>query len=81
MVSLSAQKFEVIAGNRRYSACSLKQDIRDTRNHYRGFRERAFEIAVDENIHRKNLDPIEEARAFKIYADKYGYGSVTELCK
>jgi ParB-like chromosome segregation protein Spo0J/ketosteroid isomerase-like protein len=39
----------------------------------------AFEISIEENVHRKTLDPIEEARAYQCYVKKYGYGSTTEL--
>jgi len=74
-------KFEVIAGNRRYSACKASRMLEIPSIIIQATDKEAFEIALDENIHRKNLDPIEEARAFKIYAHKYGYGSITELAK
>jgi ParB family transcriptional regulator, chromosome partitioning protein len=71
--------FEVIAGNRRYYAFKhlgiheIPAIIIDASD------KEAFEISLDENIHRKSLDPMEEAKAFKTYANKYGYGSITEL--
>jgi ParB family chromosome partitioning protein len=34
---------------------------------------------LSENIQRKSLDTIEEARAFKAYVDNYGWGGLTEL--
>ena len=39
----------------------------------------AYEISLVENLQRKNLNPIEEARAFKRYVDERGYGAVSEL--
>jgi len=72
-------KFEIIAGHRRFQACRMNRfvevpavvmDIGDRE---------AFEVSLEENIHRKALDPIEEARAFSIYVRRYGYGSVTDL--
>jgi ParB family chromosome partitioning protein len=72
-------KFEIIAGHRRFRACRMNRfvevpaivmDLQDRD---------AFEVSLEENIHRKTLDPIEEARAFSLYVNKYGYGSITEL--
>jgi ParB family chromosome partitioning protein len=34
----------------------------------------AFEISIIENIHRKSLDPLEEAEAFKEYVISFGWG-------
>jgi ParB family transcriptional regulator, chromosome partitioning protein len=74
-------KFEIIAGHRRYTACRMNGmseipaiilDMSDSS---------AFEVAVEENVHRKMLDPIEEAAAFRIYVDKHGYGSMSELAE
>jgi ParB family chromosome partitioning protein len=74
-------KFEIIAGHRRFQACRMNRfvevpavvmDIGDRE---------AFEVSLEENIHRKALDPIEEARAFSIYVRRYGYGSITELAE
>ena len=39
----------------------------------------AFEVSLTENIQRKSLDPIEEAKAFKAYVDDLGWGGLTEL--
>ena len=41
----------------------------------------AFEVSLIENIQRKSLDPIEEARAFKNYVDDYGWGGVSDLAR
>ena len=70
---------EVIAGNRRLSACKqlhlskvlcMIKEVSD---------KEAYEIALTENIQRNTLDPIEEARAFKNYIDDFGYGGIVEL--
>jgi ParB family chromosome partitioning protein len=39
----------------------------------------AFEISIIENVQRKTLNPIDEAKAFKIYVCDYGWGGVSEL--
>jgi ParB family chromosome partitioning protein len=74
-------KFEVVVGHRRLQAHKINrsteiraivQDLTD---------KAAFEISLEENIHRKSLDPMEEAKAFKFYARKYGYGSISELAR
>jgi ParB family transcriptional regulator, chromosome partitioning protein len=74
-------KFEIVAGHRRFEACrknrfheipAIVMDITDRQ---------AYGISLEENLQRKTLDPIEEARSFKLYVDKFGYGSVTELAE
>jgi len=71
--------FEIVSGNRRYEACKalgwrkivchvLELDDRN-----------AFEVTLIENIQRENLDPIEEARVFKIYVEEYGWGGISDL--
>jgi len=71
--------YEVVAGNRRYYACkklSWKKipciivDVDD---------KVAFEIALIENIQRKDLTFIEEAHVFKDYVSKYGWGGISNL--
>ncbi len=72
-------KFEIVAGHRRYTACKLN-GLSEIPAIIRDMSDRdAFEVSIEENLHRKTLDPIEEARAFKLYVDKFGYGSSTEL--
>jgi len=41
----------------------------------------AFEISLIENIQRKTLYPMEEARAFKKYVYEFGWGGASELSK
>jgi len=71
--------YEIVAGFRRYSACKILGwrkmpcqivDLTD---------KEAFEIAMIENVQRKTLNPIDEAKAFKIYVCDYGWGGISEL--
>jgi ParB family transcriptional regulator, chromosome partitioning protein len=39
----------------------------------------AFEASLIENIQRQTLNPLDEARAFKIYVDDFGWGVITQL--
>lgn len=71
--------YEIIAGCRRYSACKVI-GLRKVICHIVELDDRsAFEVSLIENIQRKSLDPIEEARAFKNYVDDYGWGGVSDL--
>ena len=72
-------RFEVVAGARRLEACRrlrwgrvpcIIRQLTD-RN--------AYEISLTENIQRKTMNAIEEARAFKMYIDQNGWGSESEL--
>lgn len=71
--------YEIVAGTRRYNACKMlgwrkilchvvELDDKD-----------AFEVSLIENIHSKNLNPIDEARAFKDYVTTYGWGGISDL--
>ncbi|MEM3390186.1 MAG: ParB/RepB/Spo0J family partition protein [Nitrososphaeria archaeon] len=72
--------YELVCGWRRYNALKtlgveealcIVHDGLDDRD--------AFEIALVENVQRKQLSPMEEARAFKRYVEEFGWGSVTDL--
>jgi ParB family transcriptional regulator, chromosome partitioning protein len=41
----------------------------------------AFEASLIENIQRQTLNPLDEAKAFKIYVDDFGWGAITELAE
>jgi ParB family chromosome partitioning protein len=41
----------------------------------------SFELSLIENIQREKLNPIDEARAFKIYISDFGWGGVSELAR
>lgn len=69
---LDEHRFEIIAGERRYRASTLAEltevpvVIRDVTD------AEAYELALVENIQREDLDPIEEARAYRHLADLQG---------
>jgi ParB family chromosome partitioning protein len=71
--------FEVITGIRRLKACKILGwrkilchviDVTD---------KEAYEISLMSNLQHKELDPIEEANAFKKYLYNYKWGQITEL--
>jgi ParB family transcriptional regulator, chromosome partitioning protein len=71
--------FEIVAGHRRFYACKLLlwrvipsyvKELSDIE---------AFEIQLVENIQRKTLNAVEEARAFEMYVTDHGWGGVTKL--
>ena len=71
--------FEIVAGNRRLHACK-KLGWKKIACHIVDVDDKtAFEISLSENVQRKSLSPIEEARAFKVYVADFGYGGVSEL--
>lgn len=73
--------FEVIAGNRRLKACRML-GMKKVPCYVVGLdAKQAYEVSLIENLQRNNLNPIEEARAFKRYVDEFGYGGVSELAK
>jgi ParB family chromosome partitioning protein len=81
LVRPSNYGYEIIAGHRRYEACRLLHmrvipcricELTD---------KEAYEIQLIENIHRKSIDPIEEAEAFKRYVIEFGWGGISELAR
>lgn len=74
IVRMNKEKFEIVAGNRRYLACK-KLGWRNIMCHIVEVDDKdAYELYLTENIQRKSFDPIEEARAFKTYVVDYGWG-------
>jgi ParB family transcriptional regulator, chromosome partitioning protein len=71
--------FEIIAGNRRYYACKSLGWRKITCHIVEMDDKEAFEISLIENIQRKTISPIEEAKAFKIYVSDFGWGGASEL--
>ncbi|MBR4105564.1 MAG: ParB/RepB/Spo0J family partition protein, partial [Thermoguttaceae bacterium] len=74
------ERFEIVAGERRYRAAKLAGwtkvpacllDVDD---------QTTAELALTENIQRKDLNAIEKAAAFRNYLDQYG-GTHDELAK
>ena len=79
VVRTKGSSFEVIAGCRRYNACR-KLGLRRIICHVVEMDDKsAFEVSLTENIQRRSLDPIEEARAFRAYVVDLGWGGLTEL--
>jgi ParB family chromosome partitioning protein len=73
--------FEVVAGNRRLEACKML-GMRSIPCHIVDLDEKeAFEVSLVENIQHETMNPIDEARAFKKYADDYGYGGISQLAE
>jgi len=73
--------FEIVSGNRRYGACK-SLGWRKIICHIVELDDRtAFEVMLVENIQRKTLDPLEEAKAFKLYVQDFGFGGIKDLAK
>jgi ParB/RepB/Spo0J family partition protein len=77
----STPPYEIVTGTRRYEACkelgldtipAIVEDLDD---------KTAFEIILTENIQRKQLTPLEEAKAFLEYVAEYKWGSIRELAR
>jgi ParB family transcriptional regulator, chromosome partitioning protein len=71
--------FEIVAGSRRYNACKSLRWRKILCHIVELDDKEAMEVSLAENIQRKSLDPIEEARGFKFYVDKFGWGGITDL--
>jgi ParB family chromosome partitioning protein len=78
---LEDRYYEIIAGNRRYEACKRLSWRKITCNIVELNNKESFELSLIENIQRETLNPIDEARAFKIYISEFGWGGVSELAK
>jgi ParB family chromosome partitioning protein len=77
----NVETFEIVAGNRRYTACQ-SLGWRKIPCHIAELDDReAFEISLIENIQRKTLNPIEEAESFKNYVSELGWGGVSDLAR
>ncbi len=81
IIRIVGQRFEVVAGNRRLEACKRLHWVRIPCLIREFTDKEAFEIGLVENIERKTLSPIEEARAFQKYVHESGWGGLTELAK
>lgn len=71
----TAMRYEIVAGERRFRAVSMlgwhkiTVIVRDLTQ------EQADSIMLSENVHRKDLNPIDEARAYKKRIDRYGWSN------
>jgi ParB family transcriptional regulator, chromosome partitioning protein len=68
-----------VAGNRRYKACTTLGWRKIVCHVVELTDKEAFEVSLIENMQRKNIDPIEEAHAFKNYVLTFGWGGISEL--
>lgn len=73
--------YEIIAGIRRYEACKRLSWRKITCHIVELDDKECFELSLIENIQRETLNPIEEARAFKMYISDFGWGGVSELAR
>jgi ParB family transcriptional regulator, chromosome partitioning protein len=71
--------FEVVAGNRRYSACKALGWKKIACHIIELDDKQAFEVSLIENIQRKTISPLDEATAFKSYVSDFGWGGVSDL--
>jgi len=77
----SSNNFEIVAGNRRFSACK-KLGRRKIACHLVELDDKsAFEVSIIENVQRNTLNPIEESLAFRKYVNEFGWGGVSELAQ
>lgn len=73
-------QFEIVAGERRSRACrqlgwqTIPAIVRDLTD------EQAAEIMLAENVHRADLDPLDEARAYRKRLDQFGW-SVAQVAE
>ncbi|AKL98504.1 ParB/RepB/Spo0J family partition protein [Endomicrobium proavitum] len=72
--SIAPGEYEIIAGERRFRASKLagKKDIKAIVKNAADDQQR-FDLALIENIQRENLDPVEEARAFKRLIEEFNH--------
>jgi len=71
--------FEIVAGNRRLQACKSLGWRKIICHIVELDDKQAFEISLIENIHRKTLNPVEEAYAFRSYVKDLGWGGISDL--
>ncbi len=72
VVSKEDDKYIIIAGERRYRACKLL-NLKEVPVSIMDLSKRQqFEMAISENIHREDLNPVEEAIAYQSLIETYG---------
>jgi ParB family chromosome partitioning protein len=81
VVRVLGDRYEVVAGNRRLSACKLLK-WRKILCHIIELDDReSYEVSLIENVQHKTLNAIEEAVAFNRYVDEFGWGGVSVLAE
>lgn len=73
-------RFQLVAGERRLRAAEMAGLATVPARIVDATDQRVFEIAIVENLQRTDLNPIEKARAFKDYLDRFG-GTQRELAQ
>jgi ParB family transcriptional regulator, chromosome partitioning protein len=81
VVRSKGEYYEIVAGNRRYKACTALRWRKIVCHLVELTDKEAFEVSLIENMQRKNIDPIEEAHAFKNYVLTFGWGGISELAE
>lgn len=76
---LEGGQYEIVAGNRRFSACKLLKWRKIRCRIIELDDKEAFEVSLVENLQRKTLGVIEEAEAYRDYVEKLGWGGVSAL--
>src|SRR5215831_1216895 len=71
--------YEIVAGHRRFFACRSLGWKKIACHVIELDDKSAFEITLIENVHRKTLNPLEEAQAFKFYISDFGWGRISDL--
>jgi ParB family transcriptional regulator, chromosome partitioning protein len=79
VVRIKDDHYEIVAGNRRYLACKHCGWKKIPCNVCELDDKEAFEISLIENIQRKSMNPIEEAKAYNLYVKERGWGGVSDL--
>jgi ParB family chromosome partitioning protein len=80
-VRSAGEYFQVVAGNRRLHACKALGWRKIVCHIVELNDKEAFEVSLIENIQRKSLSPLDEARSFDAYIREFGWGGVTDLAK
>lgn len=70
---LKSNKYEIIAGERRYRACKELGMSEISALEVQANDSKSYEFSVLENIQRENLNPIEEAESYLMLMEVYGY--------
>jgi ParB family chromosome partitioning protein len=74
------ERYQLIAGERRYRAAAEAGLDQLPAKVVAAEDQQVFELAIVENLQRSDLNPIEKARAFREYLDRFG-GTHDELAK
>jgi ParB family transcriptional regulator, chromosome partitioning protein len=74
-------RFEIVAGNRRYKACQTLKWKRIACHIVDLDDKHAFEFSLIENVQRQTLSVLEEGQAYKRYVADFGWGGVSELAR